>query len=475
MTVSNVPRRAQDNKAIIEERLAANRSTEGVHETVSIEWRGSSTHLPVISMPVEILYYNPATHRIRAQRSIDSVKDQDLDNDPYGDLGQAYLHQLLKGDPTNPESVDPAFEVLKEDLKVHGQSDPGLITRNGVLINGNTRRAALSELKQEHIRVGVLPPDAGLDDLRSIELALQLRKDHKRDYSFMNFLLAIEERIQQGRPAHEITTDFRIKAATLERHLWILSLVREAIDRSRIVASDGLPVSLRLVDFEEQQGKLEELYRSYSALKVKAPDEAEALREQRLLAIALNKSKTDLRLIESDFLGKYAKPLMPELSSTQGSTVRIPGTQLTAPGPSAMVEALKASTTAVLQARAATQPHADVSIMERAAAQQLLTTTQTALDDGLDLAGRQGRVLKRKLAAADRLSDANDALELALEAVGVAKATGNFSMSDLEDGIGAIRENLHKLAQIVSRGSSEVTDGVRWLQAITRVEIGAEN
>ncbi len=473
--MSNVPRRAQDNKAIIEERLAANRSTEGVHETVSIEWRGSSTHLPVISMPVEILYYNPATHRIRAQRSIDSVKDQDLDNDPYGDLGQAYLHQLLKGDPTNPESVDPAFEVLKEDLKVHGQSDPGLITRNGVLINGNTRRAALSELKQEHIRVGVLPPDAGLDDLRSIELALQLRKDHKRDYSFMNFLLAIEERIQQGRPAHEITTDFRIKAATLERHLWILSLVREAIDRSRIVASDGLPVSLRLVDFEEQQGKLEELYRSYSALKVKAPDEAEALREQRLLAIALNKSKTDLRLIESDFLGKYAKPLMPELSSTQGSTVRIPGTQLTAPGPSAMVEALKASTTAVLQARAATQPHADVSIMERAAAQQLLTTTQTALDDGLDLAGRQGRVLKRKLAAADRLSDANDALELALEAVGVAKATGNFSMSDLEDGIGAIRENLHKLAQIVSRGSSEVTDGVRWLQAITRVEIGAEN
>ncbi|EMR00454.1 hypothetical protein ACIGB6_00690 [Paeniglutamicibacter gangotriensis] len=473
--MSNVPKRAQDNKAIIEERLAASRSTEGVQETVSIEWRGNSMHLPVISMPVEILYYNPATHRIRAQRSIDSAKDQDLDNDPYGDLGQAYLQQLLKGDPTNPESVDPAFEALKEDLKVHGQSEPGLITRSGVLINGNTRRAALSELKQEHIRVGVLPPDASLDDLRSIELALQLRKDHKRDYSFMNFLLAIEERIQQGRPTHEIMTDFRIKAATLERHLWILSLIREAIDRSRIVASDGLPVSLRLVDFEEQQGKLEELYRSYSALKVKTPDEAEALREQRLLAIAFNKSKTDLRLIESDFLEKYAKPLMPEMSSTQGSTVRIPGTQLTAPGPSAMVEALKASTTAVLQARAATQPHADVSTMERAVAQQLLTTTRTALDDGLDLAGRQGRVLKRKLAAADRLSDANDALELALEAVGSAKATGNFSMSDLEDGIGVMRENLHKLAQIVSRGSSEATDGVRWLQAIARVEMGAEN
>lgn len=473
--MSNVPGRAEDNKAIIEERLAASRSAEGVQETVSIEWRGSSMHLPVISMPVEILYYNPATHRIRAQRSIDSSRDQDLDNDPYGDLGQAYLHQLLKGDPTNPESVDPAFEALKEDLKVHGQSDPGIITRSGVLVNGNTRRAALSELRQEHIRVGVLPPDASLDDLRSIELALQLRKDHKRDYSFMNFLLAIEERILQGRPASEITADFRIKAATLERHLWILSLIREAIGRSRIVASDGTPVSLRLVDFEEQQGKLEELYRAYSALKVKAPDEAEALREQRLLAITLNKSKTDVRLIEADFLSRYAKPLMPKSTSNGATSVRIPGTQLSAPGPSAVVEAIKASTTAVLQAKAATQIHVNVSNTERTAAEQLLATTHTALDNGLDLAGRQGRVLKKKLEAADRLSDANDALELTLEAVAGAKATGNFSVSDLEDGIGAMRLNLHKLAQIVSRGSSEATDGVRWLQAITRVEIGVED
>ncbi|WP_434992157.1 hypothetical protein [Arthrobacter sp. Ld5] len=472
--MSNVPARTQDNKAIIEERLAASRSAEGVQETVSIEWRGTSMHLPVISMPLEILYYNPATHRIRAQRSIDSAKDEDLDRDPYGDLGQTYLHQLLKGDPTDPESVDPAFEALKEDLKVHGQSDPGIITRSGVLINGNTRRAALSELKQEHIRVGVLPPDASLDDLRSIELALQLRKDHKRDYSFMNFLLAIEERITQGRPAVEITADFRIKPSTLERHLWILSLIREAIDRSRVVGSDGQHISLRLVDFEEQQGKLEELHRTYKALKVKAPDEAEALREQRLMAIALNKSKTDVRLIESDFVDKYAKPLVPKPAAGEDGTVRIPGTQLLTPGPSAVVEALKASTTAILQAKSKTQSHAEVSIAERLAAQQLITTTNSALDDGLDLAGRQGRVLKRKLATADRLSDANDALELALEAAVGAKATGNFSAVDLEDEIAAMRQNLHRLAQVFTRGVDEQTDGLKWLQAISRLEVGVE-
>ncbi|MFF2605056.1 ParB N-terminal domain-containing protein [Arthrobacter koreensis] len=472
----NVPSRAKDNKDIIEERLAASRSAEGVQETVSIEWRGSPLLLPVISMPVDILYYNPATHRIRAQRSVDSSKDQELDRDPYGDVAQAYLHQLLKGDPTDPESVDPAFEALKEDLKVHGQSDPGLITFTGILVNGNTRRAALSELKQEHIRVGVLPQDASLDDLRSVELALQLRKEHKRDYSFVNFLLAIEERILQGRPSSEITSDFRIKAATLERHLWILELIREAIDRSRIVDSNGNDVSLRLVDFEDQQGKLEELYRAYSTLKVKAPDEAESLREQRLLAIALNKSKTDVRLIEPDFLTKYAKPLAPKTTiSKEATTVRIPGTTLSAPGPSATVEAIRAATTAVLQAKATTQLRAHVSSAKRSAAEQLLETTEVALDNGLDLAGRQGRVRKKKLEAADRLSDANEALGLTLEAIAGAKATGNFSMSDLEEGIGIMRGNLHKLAQILSRGAVEGTDAVRWLQAISRVQIEMEN
>jgi len=43
------------------------------------------------------------------------------------------------------------------DLKDHGQREPALISRASVLVNGNTRQAALKLLGWERIRVGVLP------------------------------------------------------------------------------------------------------------------------------------------------------------------------------------------------------------------------------------------------------------------------------------------------------------------------------
>jgi hypothetical protein len=182
-------------------------------------------------MPVDLLHFNPDTHRIRAQRSMDPDRERKLESDPFGETAQNYLHQLLMGDPTDPSKIDPSFIALKDDLREHGQTDPGIITRSGVLINGNTRRAALKEIGEKNIRVGVLPPDAGHDDLQSIELSLQLRKDHKRDYSFMNFLLAVDERAVAGELAANIQRDFHIQATTYERSRWILEFVREALDR----------------------------------------------------------------------------------------------------------------------------------------------------------------------------------------------------------------------------------------------------
>jgi hypothetical protein len=304
----------------------SNEPIKGAQETVTIEWRGQPHHIPVISMPLDLLHYNPDTHRIRAQRSVNPVLERDLETDPFGASGQNYLHQLLIGDPTDPSKTDQSFTALKDDLHEHGQTEPGIITRAGVLINGNTRQAALKELGEQYIRVGVLPPDAGYDDLQSIELSLQLRRDHKRDYSFMNSLLAIDERAAAGQLAAKIQSDFRIKATTYEQRRWILEFVRDAIDRSRVDGANSQKLALRLVDFESHQGKLEELYRAYTTLKAKSSDEAEALREQRLLAIVLDKSKTDLRLIESNFVQRYMKSALPTVATTVTPALRIPGT-----------------------------------------------------------------------------------------------------------------------------------------------------
>ena len=249
------PANAEDVQAIVKERLAALRAHAGTRETVTVEFRGHQMHLPVIDMPISLLKYNPDTHRIRAQRTLEPTREETLQSDPFGDSAQQYLHDLLRGEPEDPTREDPTFAALKDDLAVHGQAEPGIIRRSGVLINGNTRCAALNELSREHIRVGVLPPDAGDDDFQAIELALQLRKDHKRDYSFVNKLLAIDERIAAGRPTAEVARDFRVRESTLDRFVWILDLIREAIDRSQQEVDDGAMTQMRLVDFESHQGK----------------------------------------------------------------------------------------------------------------------------------------------------------------------------------------------------------------------------
>ena len=463
------PPNAKDVRSVVEARLLALETIKGVQETVRVEWRDHQIHIPVISMPLALLYYNPDTHRIRAQRSSDPVREQSLDADPFGESAQNYLHFLLMGDPTDPSKTDQSFVALKEDLQEHGQSEPGIMSRWGVLINGNTRRAALKELGQENLRVGVLPIDAGYDDLQSIELSLQLRKDHKREYSFMNSLLAIDERVAAGHLAAKIQSDFRIKANTYEQRRWILAFVRDAIERSKIRGANDSLFSMQLIDFESHQGKLEELYRTYMGLKVKSPDQAEKLREQRLLALAMDKSKTDLRFIEPDFVERYMKASLPPTSPVVQSPLNIPGTSIKVAGPSQEVQVLRELTTRVLREKSITLAGDKATTAEITKANDFLGGIKDTLNTALDRAGKQERVVKKRLAPVDRISDACDDLDLAVGSIADARATGNFDPTDLEEVLSTLKTQMERLSAIISRGPNSDTDGLAWIKAVGKL------
>lgn len=468
------PENAADVQALVRARLDALSSLPEVQQTSTIEWRGQRRSLPVIDVPIGLVTYNPDTHRIRAQRSMDSVKERALIDSPYGGLAQNYLRDLLKGAPEDPAREDPTFTALKESLKEHGQEEPGIITRSGVLVNGNTRCAALRELGAESIRVAVLPPDAGEDDIRTVELALQMRKDFKREYSFVNFLLAIDERVAAGHPIGQITADFRIRKTTFDRAQWILGFIREALERSRHADESGAEIQLRLVDFETDQGKLEELYRAFTAAKAKDPEAAEVLREQRLLALALDKSKTDLRLIDSGFATTYLSHKLPELSAVP-ATRNIPGTSIPVNQPSQTLQRVRALTDEALRAKAVVAAHAgEVSELARMTAHARVEELTDAMDSGLDKAGRNARLKQRKVAPADRITDAVEDMNLGVQAIAEARAVGQFDVGDIEDALVLMRGSVERLAQLVrlsdhdstlSGNQDERGDGVSWLLA----------
>lgn len=97
------PRGCLSNRELVAQRLKELRNGQGVPETLTVEWRGKPTHVEVIDMPVEVLRYNPGTHRIRAQRAYDPARDRTLAEDPWSPESQDYLHSLLKARLLTPQ------------------------------------------------------------------------------------------------------------------------------------------------------------------------------------------------------------------------------------------------------------------------------------------------------------------------------------------------------------------------------------
>ncbi|WP_327663154.1 MULTISPECIES: transcriptional regulator [unclassified Streptomyces] len=463
------PPLAEENRAQVEARLREVEREGGVKETLMVEWRGAPTPFPVIVMPVASLYYNPGTHRIRAQRAHDPARDKILDEAPYGADGQAYLHHLLMALPANPENTDPEFTALMASLKEYGQNDAGLITRDGVLVNANTRCAALRELSKSDMRVAVLPESCTLEDISRVELSLQLRKDHRREYSYVNRLLTIEEQVELGRPLTELARDFRTTVKACEQDLWVLQTLKDLVARSE----EG-GARLQLLDFEEHQEKLKELHRAYAKAAAVSKPRADLLKENRLAAIVLGFSKTDVRLIEPEFRDRYLEKHLPSSVRPKAASapagVAIPGLNRTVKGNDPKVEEARKLTDAVLQTKAVRETRAGATAEQKVQAAERFEAVKSAMEDALEPAGKDARVRKRKQAAPDRLSDACKDIDQCVTDLVLARGSGGLDEEAFDEAVLKLRDMLGKLALEADRSIKMPGDGLSWLLGATGKE-----
>lgn len=465
------PPRAHEFSELVRRRLEDVKAAGGTRETVTVDWNGQLLHCEVIDCPISDVYYNPGTHRIRAQRSHDPVRDKQLDKDPYSAESQDYLKFLLKADPASPSRQDPDFDKLKESLQQFGQNDPGLITHQGIMVNGNTRTVALRELGQQTIRVGVLPPSFTWADINAVELSLQLRRDHRRDYSYINRLLAMEEQAALGRTPEAIAKEFRIRVSTYQQERWILTVVREQIERSKSAGGVGL----RLVDFEDHQEKLKELHRAYEKLNSVEPDKADELKELRMAAIVLGFAKTDVRHIDESFRDRYLSKAIPDSFAEppkEQLAVVVPGLGgVTVPGASLPVAAARALNDRVLRAKAtAGTAGSQVPEQQKQEAQAVFDSAREAFDQAIDAAGRDARLKKRKQMAPARLADACSDIELCVMELVQARASRSLDEEAFDEAVLKLRESLRKLARQAGRGTVHPGDGVAWLLEAVALE-----
>ena len=119
---------------------------------------------------------------------------------------QSVLRQFLRD--KDPEKTDE----LKQLLRAEGQREPGIITADGFLINGNRRKVALRELREEFpaddrfqtMKVVILPgkDDEGgpptLKEIEQIENRYQLQTEGKAEYYGFDAALSIRDKEASG-------------------------------------------------------------------------------------------------------------------------------------------------------------------------------------------------------------------------------------------------------------------------------------
>lgn len=463
-----IPPTGEEINAVISQRLSQAMNEDGAK--VTIDWRGEVRHLYVISMPVEMLYFNPGTHRIRAQRTLDPERDRIIDEDPWGHAAQNYLRDLLRQRPSNPDQTDPDYSALMDELDDVGQREPGIVSPHGILVDGNTRAAALFELGASNIRVGVLPNDTSSQDINNVELSLQLRRDRRRDYSYINRLIAIDEELGRSRSEADVAKDFNIKPATLQRDRWVYRQILDAIDRSETPKG----AALRLIDFEQHQEKLRELHRDYTKLATTDTDAANRLLQSRLAMVLLDYPKTSLRLAEEDFHSRYLASRLPdELKPEPPSLepVRVPGIpETTLPSQSTESAVVEALTNHLLQAKALSRQGSGASTEEVREASETMNKARDSFDKAVKLAGQNAELVKRQTAVPVRLTDAADYVSQCADEFAEAKAKRALDEDAFDDALIVLRESLERLARQAGRTISVPGEGVAWLLESVRAK-----
>lgn len=282
------------------------------HEVERLPWAGREPLLcPVIKIPVDEILLNHQSHRVRSQLEGDP-EWRGLQNDPHSEAAQRVIERHVRA-ARKPDQ----FTALKDSLQREGQTHPGVMTHNGVLVNANTRAVALRELEDpslHYIRTAVLPPTAQPEELALLELRLQMQKELKVEYTLTNELLFIEELSSERKLTNaQIARELRIFPESerkgeneVELRLRMLDLVREM----QRIPDELLPLTFFDGLAYEQ---LRELHRAYDALLEHDPDEARRYLESFLLSVAVGVTPVhQIRKIDASFMPEYMLPQLEE-------------------------------------------------------------------------------------------------------------------------------------------------------------------
>lgn len=199
-----------------------------LRKTVPLTLQGKRIDLDVYRLPLNLTCYNIKNGRFAAEY-VDLVKNKGRELDATDTQDAKKIQEMLM------ELDAKQSQILETDMQRNGQKDPGIITHDGFVINGNRRRAILEKIVSDgmpnfaFIEVGRLPPNVSSKDLWKIEAGIQLSHSVQLDYGPINELLKFKEGIDAGLSPNEIAASLYggFKAKDIENKLVEFKLISE--------------------------------------------------------------------------------------------------------------------------------------------------------------------------------------------------------------------------------------------------------
>jgi len=250
-------------------------------------WPRAAKELNLVEVEVDWVRFSTLNHRTRAEQraKIAQVGDSGLfTSDPLGPKAQQAQYGIL--------CEQDGFRDLKQDLESRGQQEPAIVTADGVLINGNRRAAALRSLYKDddrpaarYVQCLVLPADATPPELIDLETELQIARDFKQEYGWINEALLIEELFDRE------NKDFQRVASRMHREVSDVRSLYEKLQQVHQLV-DLSAGARHHIDFNENESAFDELAKH---IKNKQPSEAEAVRSVYFLGTLANVRYRKLR------------------------------------------------------------------------------------------------------------------------------------------------------------------------------------
>lgn len=191
-----------DRIKYIRQTLAGHKTTSG--EKHPITFRGKDSFLiSVIEVDLFLPKYRLNNGRVRATQEhyrIENSLAKDFFDIKYTEELSHQEHQhkilLLKKGEDN--------EDLLKFFKETQQTNPFILSSDGIIVNGNRRISAIRELYKSntkslnhfrHIRVGILPEGTTEDEIKRLESRLQNFPNIHRDYDWYDDALTIKQEV----------------------------------------------------------------------------------------------------------------------------------------------------------------------------------------------------------------------------------------------------------------------------------------